>query len=546
MKQSSVILKGKLTAILIGSFTMALMPLGAQAQSDNFNDGNDTANPAWTHYEPLQPFGAGGIWTFPGGNTYRIQATTSPAPGTVGPGRAASVLPSVYSSFYFSVDVVDWDDTLDQAFGILARLENIGLGQTTGYVFTYQELDHDVSITKITGEQPADLPGSSKSITLDKANDYRFVFMGVGEHFEGRIYQLPDTTTPIIVVNGTDSSYSSGQCGLLVFDNSSGGAATADATFDNFFASTHDPRAVVDNFDDGNDTSPAPAWVHRDPIAEAGVPGACYSGATYTFPSGGYRILSPLPCVPDAGGPRAYSLRQETTWTDFYISVDALNWDDTVHQLFGIVARASNVGPGTTDGYLFTWEDGSDPLPNTTGGDLDVLRIQGEGAVEAHQMEHDVPGQDSGVHLNTGDSYRFVFIGKGSDFEARLYKMPDVQTPIKRLLALDTLSMFSEGTIGLIVADHPDDMPFHACRATFDNFYANSAEPRLTITPDGADLNVSWPVLSGLWILQSTTSLAAPLTWTPVTTGISYSSGTMTYTATGPVTDNQYYRLIKL
>ena len=161
-------------------------------------------------------------------------------------------------------------------------------------------------------------------------------------------------------------------------------------------------------------------------------------------------------------------------------------------------------------------------------------------------MEHDVPGQDSSIHLNTGSSYRFVFIAKGYDFEARIYQLPDIYTPIKQLQAVDTLTMFPEGTIGIIVADHPTDSPFHACSATFDNFYANSAEPKLTITPNGADLEISWPVMAGLWILQSTPSLSPPVNWEAVTTGITHSGGTNTYTVTGPTTDNQLFRLIKL
>src|ERR1041384_1192367 len=91
---------------------------------------------------PLASFGAGGTWTFPGGNTYRIQAAASPNPGALGPARAASLLPNVYSNFYVAVDVIDWYDTIRQAFGILARLGSVGLGTTTGYVLTYQELDH--------------------------------------------------------------------------------------------------------------------------------------------------------------------------------------------------------------------------------------------------------------------------------------------------------------------------------------------------------------------------------------------------------------------
>src|SRR2546427_6883239 len=120
------------------------------------------------------------------------------------------------------------DDTLDQAFGILARLENVGPGTTIGYVFTYQELDHKVSISSITNEAASDLPATSTSITLFRTNSYRFVFTGQGTNFEGRIYQLPDTDNPIIAVSGSDDKYSNGIGGLLVFDNSSGGGGTAD------------------------------------------------------------------------------------------------------------------------------------------------------------------------------------------------------------------------------------------------------------------------------------------------------------------------------
>src|SRR5437870_5732111 len=144
-----------------------------RAQSDNFDDGDDTVNPAWTHYDPIGDLTGtpNGSWTFPGSNTYRLQASADLV--GAGPGRIASTLTNVYSDFYTTVDVVDWDDTLDQAFGILARLENVGLGTTIGYVFTYQELAHKVSISVITNEAATDLPATSTSVTLFRTNAYR-------------------------------------------------------------------------------------------------------------------------------------------------------------------------------------------------------------------------------------------------------------------------------------------------------------------------------------------------------------------------------------
>jgi hypothetical protein len=57
---------------------------------------------------------------------------------------------------------------------------------------------------------------------------------------EGRIYELPNVTTPLITISGTDTTYDSGFCGLVIYDNS-GGNGVADATFDNYFADNEEP-----------------------------------------------------------------------------------------------------------------------------------------------------------------------------------------------------------------------------------------------------------------------------------------------------------------
>ena len=90
---------------------------------DNFNDGNDTTpSPAWMGYDPIRV----DAWSFPGGNTYRIQSGPSPDPGNFGQGRAGSIQPSSLSDFYISVDVVGWDDSIHQVFGLLARIGTPG------------------------------------------------------------------------------------------------------------------------------------------------------------------------------------------------------------------------------------------------------------------------------------------------------------------------------------------------------------------------------------------------------------------------------------
>src|SRR5437016_14387083 len=103
-------------SLLIALLTAMAFSCSVRAQSDNFDDGDDTANPTWTHYDPIGDLTGipGGSWTFPGSNTYRLQAFANSDPKDLGPARIASTLTNAYSDFYTTVDVVDWDDTLDQ------------------------------------------------------------------------------------------------------------------------------------------------------------------------------------------------------------------------------------------------------------------------------------------------------------------------------------------------------------------------------------------------------------------------------------------------
>src|SRR5690349_763526 len=107
---------------------------------------------------------------------------------------------------------------------------------------------------------------------------------------------------------------------------------------------------IVDDFNDGNDNG----WTRYDPIGTV-LPGL----ATFSFPNGGYRIQTAASPAPGQVGPgRAGSFRMETSYTDFYITVDILNFDTNVNQAFGILARVTDIGLGTSDGYAMTWNSG--------------------------------------------------------------------------------------------------------------------------------------------------------------------------------------------
>src|SRR6185503_9263867 len=218
--------------------------LHAQFQSDDFNDGNDNG---WTRYDALAPVGQNATYSFPNGG-YRIQTTYLGGSAQL-TGRSGTVRPEIYTDFYAAVDIVNWNDALPQSFGLLARIQTPGLGTTTGYAFTWDRgntnsaTSGDFDISRITQEAPTDVMTGPSGYRLQPGRSYRLAFIGRGPALEGKIYELPDTVNPVLTIQGTDTMYTSGQNGMVVFDNSSGRSQT-DATFDNFYATDVEPPRI--------------------------------------------------------------------------------------------------------------------------------------------------------------------------------------------------------------------------------------------------------------------------------------------------------------
>jgi hypothetical protein len=153
-----------------------------------------------------------------------------------------------------TVDLVDWDDTMDQAFGFLARITltdpmipglptgTNGPGAVNGYTLNYLNIDHRIEVNRLAAEAPTRI--GQVSVTLNPTNDYRLVFTGDGPAFEGRVYLLSDLSTPLVMVSANDGTYFSGVNGLFVY-NSQDNNHTADATFDNFYADTTTPPSLT-------------------------------------------------------------------------------------------------------------------------------------------------------------------------------------------------------------------------------------------------------------------------------------------------------------
>ncbi len=216
---------------------LAAVPFILNAQTDDFDDGNDTG---WTRYDPIgshPQLPDIASFSFVNGG-YRIQTAPSPAPSSVGPGRAGSLRMDVnYTDFYITVDIVNWDTNVNQAFGILARCSDIGLGATDGYAMTWDKGGGDLDISVFTNEAPTGVrvTGNDRA-ALVLGRTYRMVFMGKGSRLTGEIYELPNLDTPLASITGDDASWPSGVAGLIVYDNTSAASGTTDTTFDNYFA----------------------------------------------------------------------------------------------------------------------------------------------------------------------------------------------------------------------------------------------------------------------------------------------------------------------
>jgi hypothetical protein len=240
----SVMRRLRCVSTVLGLVVVASFPAMAQTAVD-FSEGDG----AFTRYDPFSPWSDSATFNTDGG-VYQIQAVAPPDASTeYGPGRAGAVLTGVsLSNFSVSVDVVSWDSTLPQSFGIVARVSEFGLGTSDGYFFNYApgsgrgRTFGEVEISRFDDEIRNTEALTAMQVTddLSSGTGYRFVFEGVGSLLTGSIYELTDLSTPLITIQLADSTYLSGGVGLLVTDSSlssSSGPVPADATFDNFTAS---------------------------------------------------------------------------------------------------------------------------------------------------------------------------------------------------------------------------------------------------------------------------------------------------------------------
>ncbi len=213
----------------------ALAALAAPALADYSNDFTSGSDADFTHYSPLQGFGAGSVYTFPAGG-YGISAPASPAPGALGPARAGSFLSGQsYADFNVTYDILSYSTANAQFMGVFGRVSTPGLGTLNGYAMGLDTTTGQLFISRVQGEQslgPIGASAVSAALTLNPADAYSLSFSAVGSAFTGSLRDK-STGTLLASVSGADSTYASGELGFGVAAQTLTAGASAEAVFDN-------------------------------------------------------------------------------------------------------------------------------------------------------------------------------------------------------------------------------------------------------------------------------------------------------------------------
>ena len=245
--KSSHSIIGRFTGLAVLSLLLSGWQANAQTlpYAEDFNSGTAVG---WSVLDTLgmllsQP----GSVTFPGGNTYSLAHPAIPSQAyisSVGMARMSSWAPTYTTNhFQMSVDLLDLDETAQlQEFGLNAHARDTGPGTTKAYTFHYLPLAAlglwdgfiiEYTSTEVyqswmsgnldTNGAPGDLIGwyqgcnSSQQYHMDTSKHYRMVFLGSDQRFEGRVYELPDLSKPVVicVVHNT-VGFTNGLAGIQV------------------------------------------------------------------------------------------------------------------------------------------------------------------------------------------------------------------------------------------------------------------------------------------------------------------------------------------
>jgi uncharacterized repeat protein (TIGR03803 family) len=230
---------------------------------------------------------------------------------------------------------------------------------------------------------------------------------------------------------------------------------------------------------------------------------------------------------------------------------------------FGAVFGINTDGTGFTNLYNFTGSDGANPvagliLSETTlygtaqfGGGSDKgtvfsINTDGTGFTTLHEFSGGSDGRrpKAGLTLSNNTLYGTAIRGGNWD-DGTVFA---VDTDGGNFTTLYSFSGGADGELplaGLVLSDDTlygtTFLSANGTGVVFSLLLTPLTSPRITITPSGGNIIVSWPTNSGL-TLQSTASLGPSATWAPVSTAPVVVDGqnTVTNMISGP---QQFFRL---
>jgi hypothetical protein len=197
--------------------------------TDDFSDGNDTANPAWSRLDGLIG-STGQTWDASTG-VYRM---TGESNGFENFGFVGSHVGPSYTDVRVSMDLVEFYTTFAPPNGpefvnIMARSNGDNAAAAlTGYAYGYDPLadanNGEMVLYRVDPNADVNDMGAQR-VTLDQNKDYRIVLELIGNSIHGKVVDLSNGMTVAesfknIANNPSDPIYTSGTSGVIGYTQS--------------------------------------------------------------------------------------------------------------------------------------------------------------------------------------------------------------------------------------------------------------------------------------------------------------------------------------